>query len=106
MATLDEIRHSINEIDTQLLALFAKRRAISIEVAKNKLFSQRPIRDQRREQELLAYLTQVGHPMGLSAHFIQKVFKLIIEDSVLIHQDFVQQQKNPEQVDAGNSVAY
>ena len=50
MATLDEIRHSINEIDTQLLALFAKRRAISIEVAKNKLFSQRPIRDQRREQ--------------------------------------------------------
>ena len=43
MATLDEIRNSINEIDTQLLALFAKRRAISIEVAKNKLFSQRPI---------------------------------------------------------------
>lgn len=106
MATLDEIRHSINEIDTQLLALFAKRRAISIEVAKNKLFSQRPIRDQRREQELLAYLTQVGHPMGLSAHFIQQVFQLIIEDSVLIQQDFVQQQKNPEHTDAGNSVAY
>lgn len=106
MATLDEIRQSINEIDTQLLTLFAKRRAISIEVAKNKLLSQRPIRDQHREQELLAYLTQVGRPMGLSAPFIQKIFQLIIEDSVLTQQDFIQQQINPCVTDASNSVAY
>jgi len=106
MVTLDEIRHSINEIDTQLLTLFAKRRAISIEVAKNKLSSQRPIRDLLREKELLTYLTQVGSPMGLSAHFIQQVFQPIIEDSVLIQQDFVQQQQNAKSVEQENSVAY
>ncbi len=106
MATLDEIRQSINKIDTQLLTLFAKRRAISIEVAKNKLLSQRPIRDQHREQELLAYLSQVGRPMGLSAHFIQRIFQLIIEDSVLTQQDFIQQQINPEVPKSNNSVAY
>ena len=94
MATLEEIRHSINEIDSQLLTLFAKRRAISIEVAKNKIVMNKAVRDPRREQELLAYLTQVGAPLGLSSSFIQRIFQLIIEDSVLTQQDYIQQQSN------------
>ena len=88
------------------LALFAKRRAISIEVAKNKLFSQRPIRDQRREQRAADLSDSSWSPDGAFCAFYSAGFQRIIEDSVLIQQDFVQQQKNPEQQDTGNSVAY
>lgn len=106
MISLDEIRKTINDIDTQLLTLLAKRRAVSIEVAKTKLVNQRAVRDHRREQELLAYLTQIGSSQGLSAHYIERLFQLIIEDSVLLQQDYIQQQLNPESVAEHNSIAY
>ena len=73
MATLDEIRNSINEIDTQLLALLPNvvqsvLKLLKINYSVNVLF------ETNGEQELLAYLTQVGNPMGLSEYFILCVY--------------------------------
>ena len=58
MATLDEIRHDITQLDQELLALLAKRKTLSIEVARAKQANPRPIRDHQREQDLLVALIQ------------------------------------------------
>ena len=58
MATLDEIRQDITQLDQELLALLAKRKTLSIEVARAKQANPRPIRDPQREQDLLVALIQ------------------------------------------------
>lgn len=92
---LNEIRKQITELDQQLLELFAKRRALTTNVAKSKVHQVRPIRDQQREQELLVRLIKQGKELGLDAHYVTSVFQTIIEDSVLNQQAYLQQLTNP-----------
>ncbi|MBU2114948.1 MAG: chorismate mutase, partial [Gammaproteobacteria bacterium] len=91
---LDEIRHAISDTDQQLLALLAKRRQLALAVADAKLAQNKPIRDQKREQELLVSLIGQGKPLGLDAHYVTRLYHVIIEDSVLQQQAKIQGQLN------------
>ena len=93
---LNEIRQEITLLDQDLLALFAKRRALTLNVAKSKVQQIRPIRDQQREQELLIRLIKHGKTLGLDAHYVTSVFQTIIEDSVLNQQAYLQTLANPD----------
>lgn len=106
MATLETIRQEITSLDGELLTLLARRKALSIEVARSKQTDLRPIRDQAREQELLERLIQQGKPLGLSAHYINQLYHLIIEDSVLSQQAYIQGQLNAEQQGDLISIAF
>ncbi len=106
MATLDEIRQDITRLDQELLALLAKRKTLSIEVARAKQANPRPIRDHQREQELLVALIQKGRVLGLDAQYITRIYHTIIEDSVLSQQAYLQSLLNPEQQEPMTSVAY
>ncbi|WP_421220534.1 chorismate mutase, partial [Aeromonas jandaei] len=106
MATLDEIRQDITRLDQELLALLAKRKTLSIEVARAKQANPRPIRDHQREQELLVALIQQGRVLGLDAQYITRIYHTIIEDSVLSQQAYLQSLLNPEQQEPMTSVAY
>ncbi|REL34735.1 prephenate dehydratase [Thalassotalea euphylliae] len=92
---LNEIRAQITETDQQLLKLFAKRRSLTLNVAKSKAHQVRPVRDQQREQELLIRLIKQGKELGLDAHYVTSVFQTIIEDSVLNQQAYLQTLTNP-----------
>jgi chorismate mutase / prephenate dehydratase len=92
---LDKIRQQITETDQQLLALFAQRRALTLNVAKSKAHQVRPVRDQQREQELLIRLIKQGKALGLDAHYVTSIFQTIIEDSVLNQQAYLQTLTNP-----------
>ena len=92
---LNEIRKEITTLDQDLLTLFAKRRALTLKVAKSKIQQIRPIRDQQREQELLIRLIKQGKVLGLDAHYVTSIFQTIIEDSVLNQQAFLQSLANP-----------
>jgi chorismate mutase/prephenate dehydratase len=92
---LNEIRKKITTLDQDLLTLFAKRRALTLNVAKSKIQQIRPIRDQQREQELLIRLIKQGKTLGLDAHYVTSIFQTIIEDSVLNQQAFLQSLANP-----------
>ncbi|MEW6981600.1 prephenate dehydratase [Colwelliaceae bacterium 6471] len=92
---LNKIREDITQLDQQLLELFAKRRALTLNVAKSKAHQIRPVRDQQREQELLIRLIKQGKTLGLDAHYVTSVFQTIIEDSVLNQQAYLQQLANP-----------
>jgi chorismate mutase/prephenate dehydratase len=92
---LNEIRKDITALDQQLLTLFSKRRALTLNVAKSKAQQIKPVRDQQREQELLIRLIKNGSELGLDAHYVTSVFQTIIEDSVLNQQAYLQQLNNP-----------
>lgn len=91
---LDEIRHAISDTDKQLLALLSKRRQLALAVADAKLAQNKPIRDQKREQELLLSLIEQGKPLALDAQYVTRLYHVIIEDSVLQQQAKIQGQLN------------
>ncbi|MGR2893106.1 prephenate dehydratase [Vibrio vulnificus] len=95
---LDEIRLRLNDLDDQLLSLLSERRKLSIEVAKSKVETSKPVRDASREQQLLVKLITNGREKyQLDAQYITKLFHTIIEDSVLLQQSYLQNLLNPEQ---------
>jgi chorismate mutase / prephenate dehydrogenase len=51
--TLDDLRRRLNDIDRQLIALVAERKAISSEVARVKRATGYPTRDYEREREVI-----------------------------------------------------
>lgn len=103
---LDEIRTHISSLDKELLTLLAKRKGLSLEVARSKLKNPRPIRDQEREQALLVELINVGRPLGLDAHYITQIYHTIIEDSVRSQQALLQDLLNPQDEVPAISVAF
>ena len=104
--TLNALRHDINEIDSDLLVLLAKRRRISHSVVEYKIANNKPIRDEAREQALLEKLINYGKSLGLDAYYINNVFQTILEDSVLNQQTMLQKNLNPEAMSETHRVAY
>ncbi|MDB1124798.1 prephenate dehydratase [Vibrio algarum] len=96
--SLDEIRIRLNDLDDQLLQLLSERRSLSIEVAKSKIETSKPVRDAKREQQLLVKLINNGkNKYDLDAQYITKLFHTVIEDSVLLQQSYLQNLANPTQ---------
>lgn len=87
---ITDLREEINGIDSKLIKLLSDRRKLSKEVIRTKEKLQSPIRDQKRETELLSRLMKIGKKEGLDSHFLSKVFYEIIEDSVRLQQNYVQ----------------
>ncbi len=94
MKNLDGIRASINQIDEEILSLLQKRRNLSLKIVETKDQNNLPIRDQFRETELLNRLIKIGKKIGLDSHYITQVFQVIIEDSVRIQQNYLQDELN------------
>lgn len=91
---LDQIRQQISSTDKDLLQLLATRRQLALSIADAKLAQNKPIRDQKREEELLVSLIERGKTLGLDAQYVTKIYHVIIEDSVLQQQAKVQGQLN------------
>ncbi|MBV7407289.1 bifunctional chorismate mutase/prephenate dehydratase [Enterobacter sp. ENT03] len=89
-----DLRVKISALDEKLLTLLAERRLLAVEVGKAKLASHRPVRDIDRERDLLERLITLGKAHHLDAHYITRLFQLIIEDSVLTQQALLQQHLN------------
>ena len=94
MIELSQLRQDINEIDNELMILLAKRRRISHLVAEAKIAQNKPVRDIKREEQLLIELIQGGKSLNLDAYYVKQVFQTIIEDSVLHQQALLQRHSN------------
>ncbi len=103
---LNHTREQITALDKDLLALLAKRRELSLDVARSKEVDIRPIRDTQREKELLARLVKQGREQGLDAHYVISLYQSIIEDSVLNQQAYLQGRANPDTQKQQYCVAY
>ncbi len=87
---IEELRNKINRIDSNIIELLSKRRDLSKEIILTKNISESPLRDQKREEEVLSRLIEIGQQHGLDAHFTTKVFYEIIDDSVRLQQRYLQ----------------
>ena len=94
MIELTQLRKDINEIDNELMILLAKRRRVSHLVAEAKIAQNKPVRDIKREEQMLVELIQGGKSLNLDAYYVKQVFQTIIEDSVLHQQALLQQHTN------------
>ncbi|MGF1878814.1 prephenate dehydratase [Photobacterium frigidiphilum] len=94
--SLDDIRKNVSRIDNEILKLLSERRLLSLEVAKSKIGTAKPVRDQAREQELLLRLIETGKSQQLDALYVTQIFHTIIEDSVLYQQAYLQKLVNPD----------
>ncbi|MEH6532096.1 MAG: prephenate dehydratase [Photobacterium frigidiphilum] len=94
--SLDDIRKNVSRIDNEILKLLSERRLLSLEVAKSKIGTAKPVRDQAREQELLLRLIETGKSQQLDALYVTQIFHTIIEDSVLFQQAYLQKLANPD----------
>ncbi len=90
MKELKIIRDKINSVDEGLIKLLAERRELSRKIIQLKDVKEQPIRDQKREGDLLKRIIQLGRKNGIDAHFLTKLFYEILDDSIRIQQSYVQ----------------
>lgn len=89
MSDIKDLRDQINKVDEDIITLLAERRKLSKDVVKVKDVSDKPIRDHKRETELLQRIITLGKKKGVDVHFLTKVFYEILEDSIRIQQSYV-----------------
>jgi chorismate mutase / prephenate dehydrogenase len=80
--TLEELRERLNEVDRQLIALVAERKAVSEEVARVKRATGRPTRDYEREREVILGVRAVAAERGVSPALAEQLLRLLIRSSL------------------------
>lgn len=103
---LAQVRDQITKLDSELLRLLAERRKLTNEVAETKIRHHIPVRDVKREEQLLVKLIKEGQKAGLDAHYVTQLFHVIIEDSVLNQQAMLAERANPGSALPLNRVAF
>ena len=103
---LEQLRVKITELDTHILTSLAKRQQFTNQVAETKIKNLIPVRDQKREEQLLVRLIKEGKKQGLDAHYVMQLFHVIIEDSVLNQQALLADRANPGSTLPLNRVAF
>ncbi|UAJ65356.1 chorismate mutase [Candidatus Schneideria nysicola] len=93
---ISRLREKINKIDLKILSLLSKRRLVSLDIAEIKITLNKPIRDEKREQELITYLISEGKKLELDEYYIIALFKIILEDSRIIQQRYIQKDNIPD----------
>lgn len=97
MDPLERFREEIDDIDGEILRALARRRDLSNRVIHAKSEGEIPLRDSRREEDLLSRLIRKGREEGLDAHFVTRVFHEVIDDSVRSQQLFLLRLGNPQE---------
>jgi chorismate mutase / prephenate dehydratase len=88
------LRDKINQLDKKLIEIIAERRQVSTEVIQAKIAANIPLRDLARERSLIKALIEQGKQYNLDDHLIRCLYQIIIEDSVLLQQKFLQERLN------------
>jgi chorismate mutase/prephenate dehydratase len=84
---LSSIRTGIDEIDTEILELLARRRAHSLRAARLKGEDDAPSRDPLREENVIADRISSGLAHGLDSGVINSLWREIVDDSVRVQRE-------------------
>lgn len=93
---LTAIRTKIDALDQKILHLLVRRQKLILQVAQVKKLAQKAIRDERREQAILAKLIQAGQAAGLTKTDIQRIWQAIFR-SARTEQKKIFQKESPSQ---------
>ena len=84
---LTELRKKIDQTDEEILRVLAKRMALIPGIAEYKRKNSLPLRQPEREQELIARKKELAKELGLSQKFVEKLFRIIIEESLRLEEE-------------------
>tara|TARA_R110002073_G_scaffold279026_1_gene442883 strand:- start:122797 stop:123876 length:1080 start_codon:yes stop_codon:yes gene_type:complete len=79
---LTELRSEINILDNQLIEMLADRMQVAENIGKVKKESNVAILQRSRWQEVIQKMVIDGEKQGLSAEFVEKIFKAIHQESI------------------------
>ena len=80
--TLAELRQRVTDIDRQLIALVAERKAVSEQVAEVKRATGRSTRDYEREREVILGVRAMAEERGVSPALAEQLLRLLIRSSL------------------------
>jgi chorismate mutase / prephenate dehydrogenase len=80
--TLEQLRQRVTDIDRQLIALVAERKAVSEEVARVKRATGRPTRDYEREREVILGVRALAAERSVSPELAEQLLRLLIRSSL------------------------
>ena len=80
--SLEELRRRVTDIDRQLIALMAERKAVSEEVARVKRATGRSTRDYEREREVILGVRAMAEERGVSPALAEQMLRLLIRSSL------------------------
>ncbi|VFP77831.1 prephenate dehydratase domain-containing protein [Buchnera aphidicola] len=92
--TLELLRNQINNVDHKIIKLLSFRESLSIDILQNKIHNKLDIRDKNREIELFNNLHQLSKKNKINPEFIQKIFEIIVNNSILIQKKHKKKIKN------------
>lgn len=76
------LRQAIDSADREILRLLADRRRLGEALGALKAGEKAPVRDLEREADVIARGVSVGEALGLDPTFVEKLFQLLIDDSL------------------------
>jgi len=79
---LDDLRRSLDEVDSGIVGLIAERGRVIADIARLKGDATLAVRDADREQRVLAGVEAVATELGVSASLVRRIFRELIGDSV------------------------
>jgi chorismate mutase len=81
--SLDELRKVVDQINEEIVALFARRLEITKQIAKVKKEQKLPVDDFSREEKQYKMLRELSQKHGLSPAVIEEIFNLLVDYSKL-----------------------
>ncbi len=86
---MQNLRESIESIDRELLSILKNRMELVEKIAQVKLEAAFPFRDQQREDQVLQRVRHAAVELGLDAHAVERLYRLIMEMSISHQQAHV-----------------
>lgn len=86
---LDKLRQQINEIDKSLISLIKQRFELTHKIGVLKKRIGLPIRDKRRERQVLEMTTLEAQNLGLDKKLIKSLYKAFMKQAVKNNKNVV-----------------
>ena len=103
---LDDIRVRLDEVDDKILEAVAERQRLIEQVAKLKAEGSVKLRDLLREEAQLSRLSDLARARGLSAYFVKRLFRELLDYSVRFQTHHLVDSQNPDRKQRKVVVAY
>ncbi len=81
--SLESLRHKIDNLNGEIIALFSERLKVAKEIAKVKKKHDLPVNDPLREEQQLELLRELSKKHDLSPAVIEEIFSLFVAYSKL-----------------------
>lgn len=93
MENLDDLRKSIDNLDSALIAILAERFKITQKVGEYKAKNNLTAVDKKREEQQYKRIEELAKEHGLNPQFAKKFLKTVIEEVVKNHKEIANKNK-------------